>query len=177
MPRPRRPGWIDWAKSLAKQIILDDLDCGVLPVDESELSAEEAWELVYSQMAEFIRPETVVFSQFKERLRDHRKKHGEGVTRAALESEALDHDRRLFPRQTENNRGEPVFDLSAAKLLLRADIAEGKHHRMTPSQLQMTRVEYQPFSAVKFKHRIYQEVRRVKFINYLNERREQGKRD
>ena len=137
MPRPRRPGWIDWAKSLAKQIILDDLDCGVLPVDESELSAEEAWELVYSQMAEFIRPETVVFSQFKERLRDHRKKHGEGVTRAALESEALDHDRRLFPRQTENNRGEPVFDLSAAKLLLRADIAEGKHHRMTPSQLQI----------------------------------------
>ena len=68
MPRPRRPGWIDWAKSLAKQIILDDLDCGVLPVDESELSAEEAWELVYSQMAEFIRPETVVFSQFKEQL-------------------------------------------------------------------------------------------------------------
>jgi hypothetical protein len=32
----------------------------------------------------------------------------------------------LFPRQTENHRGEPVFDLSAAKLFLRADVAEGK---------------------------------------------------
>jgi hypothetical protein len=177
MPKSRRPGWIDWAKSAAKQIILDDLDRGVLPVDEAELSAEEAWDLVYSQMYEFIRPETVVFSQFKERLRDHRKKQGALVTRAAWESEALAHDRRLFPRRTENNRGEPVFDLSAAKLLLRADVAEGKQNRMTPGQLQKSRVEYEPFSTVKFKHRIYQEVRRQKFINYLNMRREQGKRD
>jgi hypothetical protein len=45
---------------------------------------------------------------------------------------------------------------------------------MTPSQLQQSFVEYQPFNAGKFKHRIYQEVRRQKFINYLNQRRYQG---
>ena len=96
------------------------------------------------------------------------------MTRAALESEALAHDRGLFPRQTENHRGEPVFDLSAAKLLLRADVEEGKHLQMTPSQLQLYRVEYEPFDPRKFAHRIYQEVRRKKFINYLNQRRARG---
>jgi hypothetical protein len=44
---------------------------------------------------------------------------------------------------------------------------------MTPNcQLQQLRVEYQPFNqfnARKFKERIFQEVRRQKFINYLNQ--------
>lgn len=44
-------------------------------------------------------------------------------------------------------------------------VKERKHHHMTPSQLQQSRVEYQPFSAKKFKHHIYQAVRREKFIN------------
>jgi hypothetical protein len=39
---------------------------------------------------------------------------------------------------------------------------------------QQSRVEYQPFNAGKFKHRILQEVRYQKFINYLNERRTRG---
>jgi hypothetical protein len=113
-------------------------------------------------------------SQFKERLRDHRKQVGADITRAARELEYLAHDRSLFLRQTENHRGEPVFDLSAAKVFLPADVAEGKHHQLTPSQLQQSRVEYHPFSAKNFKHRIYQEVRRQKFVNYLNQRRAQG---
>jgi hypothetical protein len=76
----------------------------------------------------------------------------------------------------ENCRGETVFDLSAAKLLLRADVEDGKHLTMKPLQLQMTRDEYKPYSAKVFKHRIYQEVRRKKFINYLEERRARGLR-
>jgi hypothetical protein len=56
------------------------------------------------------------------------------------------HDRLLFPRQMENCRGEPVFDLSAAKLLLRTDVADGKHLTMKPLQLKLTRDEYKPYS-------------------------------
>ena len=164
---PRRDGWIDWKKSKAKAIILDDLESGILPVDAAELSAEEAWE-IYEQMAEFVE---VVFSQFEARLKDHRRRAKEQVNRSARESEALAHDRCLFPRQMENGRGEQVFDLSAAKLLLRADVEDGKHLRMTPMQLQMTREEYSHFRARVFKHRIYQEVRRKKFINYLELKR------
>jgi hypothetical protein len=122
-------------------------------------------------MAEFVE---VVFSQFEARLKDHRKQVGGEIARSERESEALMHDRRLFPRQMENCRGEPVFDLSAAKMLLRGDVEAGKHLTMTPLQLQQTRTEYRPFSASIFKHRIYQEVRRNKFINYLEQRRARG---
>jgi hypothetical protein len=140
---------------------MDDLQSGILAVDPADMPAEEAWDICYSHMAEFV---PVVFSQFKEQLRDHRKQVGADITRAARELEYLAHDRSLFPRQTENHRGEPVFDLSAAKLFLRADIAEGKHHQLTPSQLQQSRVEYHPFSAKNFKHRIYQEVFAVRSL-------------
>ena len=109
---------IKWTKCKAKAIILEDLEIGLLPVDASELSAEEAWELVYQHMAEF---NEVVFSQFEARLRDHRRRAKEQVTRSTRESEALAHDRHIFPRQMENGRGQPVFDLSSAKMLLRAD--------------------------------------------------------
>ena len=47
----------------------------------------------------------------------------------------------------------------------------------TPTQLQNSREKYKKgsaFKAEKFKHRIYQEVRRQKFINYLNQRRLEG---
>jgi hypothetical protein len=39
-------GWIDWKQSEAKQIILHDLETGILPVDATELlAAEKAWEI------------------------------------------------------------------------------------------------------------------------------------
>jgi hypothetical protein len=168
MPVARRDGWIDWRTSRARQIILDDLESGVLPVDEEECSAEDAWTFVYSKIADF---DPVIFSQFKERVKDHRKQCREKITRADLELEMLLHDRQFFPRQMENNRGEPVFDLSAAKMLLRDDVREGRHLAMTPSQLQQSRAAYAPFDARKFTHRIYQEIRREKFLNYLAKKR------
>jgi hypothetical protein len=63
----------------------------------------------------------------------------------------------------ENHRGEPVFDLSPAKLLLHRDVAERKHLIMPPTELQQSRIiEYGPFGKREFKHRIYQAVRREK---------------
>jgi hypothetical protein len=84
------------------------------------------------------------------------------------------HDRRLFPRQLANRRGELVFDLHPAKLLLRAEILAGKHLTMTSRELQLTKVSYQIFEADIFRQRIYQAVRRSKFVNYLKERRAKG---
>jgi hypothetical protein len=68
MPRSTREGWNNWKKSAAREVLLDDLQQGLLPADAAELSAEEAWEICYQHMAEFV---PVVFDQFKERLRDH----------------------------------------------------------------------------------------------------------
>ena len=149
---------------------MKDLIDGILPIEASRIPAEDAWE-VYKTMSEF---EIVVFDQFKERLQDHRKQVGDNKIRAAIDLDALTHDRRLFPRQTANQRGEPVFDLHPAKLLLRADVKAGKHLKMAPRQLQLTNESYQMFELSIFRQHIYQEVRRSKFINYLNERRAKG---
>ena len=66
-------GWIDWRKSKAREIIIDDLETGLLPVDAGELSAREAWEICYVHKAEFV---DVAFSQFEKRLKDHRDQVG-----------------------------------------------------------------------------------------------------
>jgi hypothetical protein len=62
---PRREGWIIWKPSKARQILLGDLEEGLLPVDADEMSAEEAWDIMYGHMAEFV---PVVFSRFKETI-------------------------------------------------------------------------------------------------------------
>jgi hypothetical protein len=77
-----------------------------------------------------------------------------------------------FQGRRSINEGKLVFDLHPdAKLLLRADVEAGKHLRMTPRELQIT---YQMFEPDIFRQRIYQEVRRSKFVNYLKERRTKG---
>jgi hypothetical protein len=166
------PGWIKWVNCAAKHIIMDDLLCGILPVSDDEISAEEAWELQYEHMAEFIR-DGVVFSQFKARLADHRAKVLKNMAQSTYERDALTHDRLLHPRQMVNHRGAPVFDLSPAKLQLREDIEDGKHLRMSPSQLRQSRIAiYGMFGLSEFKRRIYQAVRREKFINWMDDKRQ-----
>ena len=66
-----------------------------------------------------------------------------------------------------NKRGGLVFDLTPAKTLLRGDVAQKKHEEMTPQQLKASRPEYHQFSPDKFRQRIYQEVRRQNYVNYL----------
>jgi hypothetical protein len=170
MPRSKKEGWISWRGSEARTVLMGDLIDGILPVEASRITAEEAWE-VYKTMDEFAK---VVFDQFNERLKDHRKQVGENKIRAAKELDALMHDRRAFPRQTFNHRGQLVFDLHPAKLLLRADVKAGKHLTMTPEELQLTNGSYKMFEPDIFRQRIYQEVRRSKFVNHLKERRANG---
>ena len=90
-----------------------------------------------------------------------------GLQRCNSEKEALQHDRNLYPGQLKNSKGELVFDLHPAKLLLRKDVAERKHLMMKPMELQETRPECLLFDCCKFKERIHQEVRQVKFISWL----------
>ena len=174
MVRRNRPdGWIDWKKSDARTLVLRDLIEGVLPLSEADCSAAEAWE-IYRHSFEFAR---VPFAQFEERLRDHRRQISDKHIQAASDAQALAHDRALFPRSLNNQKGELVFDLHPAKLLLRVDVLEGKHLTMKPSELQQSKPAYMVFDKTIFKFRIYQEVRRNKFLNYLAERRAQGKFD
>ena len=125
---------------------------------------------IYRTFAEFA---NIPFDVFQAKLPDLQAETQQKFTISFIEEQALVHDRNLHPRAMHNHRGEPVFDLVAdAKRLLREDVKNGVHNSMTPSQMQRTRPEYHQFEAVIFKFRIYQEIRRQKFVHYLQLKRD-----
>ena len=143
MPPKKNPDWISWRDSIPKAIIVEDLITGILPLDDGVMSAEEAWKM-YGEMVEF-KEAKVVFSQFKARLKDHRKQVEGDFGRAQEEAKKVTHDRALFPRKLTNSKGELVFDLHPAKDLLRADIEKEKHKGKKPSELWASHSEYKQF--------------------------------
>jgi hypothetical protein len=114
----------------------------------------------------------IVLEHFEARLKGHRKEGLEEYTTAQEEMEYLTHDQKLYPgRATHNHRGEPIFDMSAAKELLRADVKNREHEDKTARQLQLTRDEYKQFHRTVFQNRVLQEIRRSKYIHYLQLKR------
>ena len=164
---PKNPEYIDWKSSEAREVLRFDLIEGILPLSETAATAVEAW-VIYSELPEFSK---VIFKQFSERLRDHRKQITKKKLQTVKELEAYAQDQALYPREPCNQRGELVFDLHAAKKLLQDDIKDKKHVQMVPSALQATRPVYLLFQKDIFKHRIYQEIRRQKYVFYLNVKR------
>jgi hypothetical protein len=163
---------IIWRNSEARCILIEDLVRGILPLERSQMTEAEAFE-IYQGMVGFA---DVRFPQFRARLKDHRAQVKKSSQRSKYEEECLKHDRLIFPRKLLDENGTPVFDLHPAKLLLREDVAEGKHLLMTPLQLWKSRPdEYMLFQEPFFRNKMYQAVRRQKFVNYLQIKREEKK--
>jgi hypothetical protein len=158
----KKEDWIKWRDSPAKAVLMDDLRRGVLPRDSQALTAEQAWPF-YRRMPEF---KKVCFSQFKARLKDHRSQVTKQWRLCQEDEEAFRKDQKRGYRNTRshNRRGELIIDLSPIKELIREDVQDGKHRGLTPLQFQSTRPEYGQLKPEKFKDRIYQEIRRQKFI-------------
>ena len=133
---------------------MDDLEEGVIPLYERELSAKDAWESIYKEEIEF---KEVDFTLFEKRLKDHRVQMRKKKDRSAMELEAFCRDRELCPRAEHDQNGNIVFDISAARDLLRKDVEDGKHRTMTRAELQNSREEYQSYPAKYFSKRIKQE--------------------
>jgi hypothetical protein len=149
---------------------MQDLQRGGPLYQRDYITAEDIFSW-YKQLPAF---ENVVLDQFKDRLKDHRQVAAEDQHRAMQQEQYMEHDQRLYPRQPVNERGEPVFDMHPAKLLLREDI-KNKVHLTTykmPGKLQASRLEYKVFKPKKFMERILQEIRRVKYFHYLELKRE-----
>jgi hypothetical protein len=68
-----------------------------------------------------------------------------------MEEILYEQDKLMHIRQDHNNRGELVFDLHPAKLLLGEDVKSGENKQITPSDFQATRPEYLLFKPAKFK--------------------------
>ena len=167
----RNPGTIDWRNSESKQIVLDDLEVGVISLDESD-SAEDLFYGMYQFTPEFI-AERVTFGQFRDRLKDHRDQLKHKFESPSWEEAALEHDRLLHPKKMYNQRGEKIFYWSEAMALLKQDVAEKKHLAMTPSQLHQSRPEYGQFKLAIFDQRIQQAICKERLINWMNDKREE----
>jgi hypothetical protein len=162
-----------WKDSPAREVILEDLLAGILPLESDEISAREAWDDVYSNLIEF---HGVEYDQYYRNLRNHRVQVAKQLGNSKWLLSALEHDWGLTPRQTKNARGEPVFDMSIAKKFLEMDVKDKKHERMTPATLQTTRDAYKMFRLDIFRQRIHQEVRWQKFLFYLELKRVEKKK-
>lgn len=163
---------VRWEDSLAREILASDLETGVLPLYSDDLSPKEAWE-VYGSMPEF---SGMLYEKFRTRLNDLRKSHRSRQIMADRDAKALHHDRKLHPRSNTNSRGEPIFDLSPAKPLLAKDVSNRKHLALSLRRFHQSRPEFLIFSRDVFKGRVYQEVRRQKFIAYLEKKRKEDKK-
>jgi hypothetical protein len=172
MPPSNRTGWIKWRTSAAREIILEDL-CpphGIL-FGKDHVGANVVWEFYKSQRGF----EEVVFEQFRPRLNDHRKQASTLYLRSREEEAAFVHHRSMYPRERTNNMGQLVFDMTPAGELIRGDIKHNRHVGKTPSEFQTTRPEYLVFKKKQFKDRIYQEIRRKKFLYYLQQKRDKDR--
>ena len=169
MVRSKKPGWVDWIKSPAKEIIMQDLGPGGPLHNRDHISAEDIFPW-YKRTPAF---DDVVFDQYKARLKDYRKAVAEILHRSMQEEQYFAQDLALYPRQTHNERGRLVFDMSPAKMLLREDIKNELHITiyLTARKLQASRIEYKPFGSKEFSDRIRQEVKRNKYSHYLELKR------
>lgn len=164
--RKKNPRFIDWRNSLAKQVILVDLADGIL---DPETSPEDAWD-VYKRVDGF---ENVIWEQFEARFKDHCKAFLKRQQQNQLEEMLYEHDKALHPRTNpRDSQGRLIFHRHAAKKLLRSDINNQMYPNVyTPRELWRSRPEYQEFELKVFTQRIYQEIRRNKFINWCQQKR------
>ena len=70
-----------------------------------------------------------------------------------------------------DKRGQPIFDRSAAKPLLKEDVIDEKHKEMTTEELHASREEYQQWDIKIFRRRLRQEISTQKWFYYLEWKR------
>ena len=169
MPRSSNPDGIDWVKSAARKVLLEDLEEGVLRFGSDVVSAQEAWEH-YRHLDEVA---NVIFDQFKKHLHGHPQQVGLKKTHIQKQLEALDHDRQLHPKRQVDRQGKRVFYNSDAQPLLVEDIKDEKHTEYGADGLFYTRKEYlnSGWTIQEFCKRVRQESAWQKFFYYLEYKR------
>jgi len=172
----KKNGHVDWKKSAAREILLEDLEppkgllCGL-----DLLAARDVYDYYKVRYEDIF--EDIPFKQFETKCTEAVKKASQRRSRSDEEAEKLKHDRCLHPRQTHNHRGEPVWDMDEeAKAQLTKDINNKLHEKMGPMALWQSRDVCMKYKLIKFRPRTCQHQRRVKFLNCLEKKRTE-KRD
>jgi hypothetical protein len=114
MPPSKKPGWVNWRSSVARAILLEDLESGGILHGYDKLSAEEVWQY-YKTLPEF---KNIALTQFKARLEDHRGQSYDAGAMAGRDEEVLKKCLASNPKQTHNQHGQPIFNGHPAQDLI-----------------------------------------------------------
>jgi hypothetical protein len=152
---------LPWRNSVAKRLLLQDLEDGTIPLDSAAMSAAVA----YLRRTEYQMHD---FGQFRDRLHDLRKRIRGKVTRSMQEMGALEHDLRIVSNRARNEHGTIRWEGTEAERLLRKDVEDGKDDTMPAQALWKSQDAYQVFTLDVFRGHIYQERRRQKFRGWLS---------
>jgi hypothetical protein len=159
-----------WKDSLAKRLLENDLKMGIIPLSSEEMGPRE----VYIHRPEF---SEFPYTNFQSNLRSLRKTIQEKHNSSEYDAAAILHDRQIHPKAVVNRNGKQRWEGSDAEFLLRQDIDNKFHLVMEPNALYNTRHEYKDnFSLTVFRKHIDQEVRRRKFISYLEDKDTKNKK-
>lgn len=163
---------VDWKNSAAKQFIKELFKSKTIPLDYSAtIGAKQVWDLHCKNDPAFVGMN--YNDTFKRRLKSVCDDHARKDERADKDLEAYLNYQKLHPRPTHNARGEPQWDGSKAQEWLKHDVTAGTHleYENKPSQLRLTRPEYQLFGVDTFRAHLHQELRLRKYYNYRDKKR------
>jgi hypothetical protein len=158
MTKPKKPPEPKWQTSKGKQLLIQDLEQGRIPVDGRFGDAKE----IYAIREEFGGTNKDEFKKFSARLRSARKQVKQSMKRASDDSIALAHDRAIYPKNAIDQCNRPRWEGSMAQQLLQNDVATNHCQELIPKELYQSREEYRVFSLKVFRGHVHQEVRRQK---------------
>ena len=144
-----------WQCSKAKAILVE------LHLDGNSPVHNKSAEALYALHKEF---QLYPFHRFAENLKSLRAAIKKEKAIIASDERDFLQDQIYCPRKKKTSRGVHFWDTHAANLLLQSDLSDmigGKRMILLPSELRMTRKEYQDFSVKTFCAHVHQEKRKM----------------
>ena len=150
-----------WINSDAKHLMTQDMLDGLIPSDKRINNIFKLWTEFYSQQPEF-KDFPYEETRFRSRLEGLQKSVSRLVWAARYDQECHDEAKAIYPDEKHGPTGDILWRNSEADRLLEIDMANGMHLNMLPSELRLTKPEYQEFSVARFSKRVDQKREAVK---------------
>jgi len=168
---------VNWRSCVAKMVLYEALISGAIPVEKDAMSPQEVFE--------FFRDEPAFLNikyedNFEDRLQRLRNKVIMKNGHRERDARALAHDRLICPRRS-HTIDQPHWAVFQAKELLEVNIQNNKHltfktkkGNVSRELFWKSRPAYQEFELEEFRGHIYQQIKSIKFENYVKSKRKKN---
>jgi hypothetical protein len=161
---------IKWQSSKAKDLLYRDMTNGKVALEGNV--TKEFVNQVYEMRDEY---KEYDIKKLAGRIKGLRKTYFENVGRAKLDLEAFNNFAERNEPSEFSHKGYIQWQ-GSAQALLKQDLEEGNHNRMSKMDLWSSRVEYyQDFPLGAFRDKVYQEIRTGKYLHTLEKKGKQHK--